>query len=197
MPNPPSQSNLDNFNFKQVFSYPRLYPYINAVSSSPGNSKRLEKAKRLYEINMIYCECLYPSLHTLEISLRNSIDQSLQQKYNVNWFIDNESKNYLRTKHNIIIILPNSTTQLFLETREKKSVINSIVNIIKNRKTKKSEKIEIKALRNSIIAELTLGVWTGLLCNKDYLNSIFIPCIKKYFLMLAIQSVVILILTLY
>jgi hypothetical protein len=57
-----------------------MKPYLNATNNSYSN------AIRIYQINTKLCEALYPSLHTLEISLRNQINTVLSVKYDNDWF---------------------------------------------------------------------------------------------------------------
>jgi hypothetical protein len=63
-----------------AFSEARMKPYLNATSNNYSD------AIRIYEINTKLCEAMYPSLHTLEISLRNKINSVLSVKYDNDWF---------------------------------------------------------------------------------------------------------------
>jgi hypothetical protein len=57
-----------------VFSSERLQPYFN-------QSENITNALEVYRINILFCEALYPSLQTFEITLRNTIDLALQRSY--------------------------------------------------------------------------------------------------------------------
>ncbi|MBO1058649.1 MAG: Abi family protein, partial [Dolichospermum sp. JUN01] len=63
-----------------AFSEARMKPYLNATNNSYSD------AIRIYEINTKLCEAMYPSLHTLEISLRNQMNTVLSVKYDNDWF---------------------------------------------------------------------------------------------------------------
>lgn len=191
-PTPP-RYNLQNFEFlRPAFSDARLTRYWEAVSHKKLTKEEcLKNAIRLYQINIIYCEGLYPSLHTLEISLRNSIDKSLCNQYDNVWFVCNtdffhSSISYLEQKYNINIILP-QRKHTILSQYEQEKVIASIKDVIKSDKNKfDSKKIIIEQMRNQIISNFTLGFWTTLLTQTKketncYLNKIFIPCIKSIF----------------
>ncbi|MBD1215027.1 MAG: Abi family protein [Dolichospermum sp.] len=77
------ESKLTEDDLKDIllaFSEARMKPYLNATNNSYSN------AIRIYQINTKLCEALYPSLHTLEISLRNQINTVLSVKYDNDWF---------------------------------------------------------------------------------------------------------------
>ncbi|MEH2450780.1 Abi family protein [Nostoc sp.] len=61
------------------FSAARMNPYLSAANSNHGD------AIRICQINTQLCEALYPSLHTLEIALRNTIDNVLSVKHGNYW----------------------------------------------------------------------------------------------------------------
>lgn len=67
-------------NIVLAFSEARMEPYLNAAHSNHSD------AIRIYEINIQLCEALYPSLHTIEITLRNTIDYVLSDTYGEEWF---------------------------------------------------------------------------------------------------------------
>ncbi len=180
---------------KSSFSEPRMAKYLNAV---PKNDKQVENAMRLYQINMLYCEALYPSLHSLEIALRNSIDSSLSQHYNNKyWFIPNKSffdrdsiKQFIQYNTSSLIF-PDAIKGILLN-KENEQVFKAIKELIRLENKKKSNYQEhtvsfsiIKA-RENIISKLTLGFWIALITqnkvkNGHYLHKVFIPSIKAIF----------------
>ncbi|MDJ0775083.1 MAG: hypothetical protein QNJ49_16930 [Mastigocoleus sp. MO_167.B18] len=201
-PNPPKQK-LDNLNFlKTAFSKARIQKYLEAVCCQQEvNDECMNKAVQLYQINMKYCESLYPSLHTLEISLRNYIDQNLSNKYHSNWFFCEtdyfqKSMNHVEEKYNkkynLNVIRPENSTKILL-TYEQEKVICSIDDIIKSACEKYGNKqcvscitFNVNDYRDKIIANLGLGFWITLLTqtkrgNCNYLHKIFIPCVKDIF----------------
>ncbi|TVP59413.1 MAG: hypothetical protein EA343_19915 [Nodularia sp. (in: Bacteria)] len=188
---------LDNFDFfEQAFSNARIQKYFESVScKKEANNEDIKKALRLYQINMIYCECLYPGLHTLEIALRNYIDRSLINNYKLDcWFICdssyfNESIFNIERKHNINIVLPQINTTILLQYEQEK-IISSIEDNIKKMKEKfknrDDQDFKITENRDKIMANLSLGFWTTLLTqtkreNNNYLNKIFYPCVQSIF----------------
>ena len=77
------ESKLTEDDLKDIvlaFSEARMKPYLNATNNNYSD------AIRIYEINTKLCEALYPSLHTLEISLRNQMNTVLSVKYDNDWF---------------------------------------------------------------------------------------------------------------
>jgi hypothetical protein len=191
--NPP-KSNLENFDFLQrAFSDARLKTYLDAIhDKKQTDEERLKRAIRLYEINIIYCECLYSSLHTLEISLRNSIDKSLCNQYDNIWFISDtylfkNSISKLEKKYNINILMPCNKYSILLQYEEEK-IIGSLEDVIKDYQQKKPLQcsLKIQDIRDEIISNLTLGFWTTLLTQtkkqgSNYEHKIFVPCIKMIF----------------
>ena len=141
---PPNLPKLQecNLNFvKSAFSEPRMSKYLNAF---PKDDQQVKNAMRLYQINMLYCESLYPSLHSLEIALRNSIDLSLSEHYGRYWLIPNKSFFQKKDIHNFLqrktkdLILPDVIDNILLD-REKETVFHSIKKLIEseNRQKKK------------------------------------------------------------
>lgn len=196
-PNSPKPKLDDLDFFQQAFSNARIEKYLKAVfQSDKTENENIKKAIRLYQINMIYCECLYPSLHTLELALRNRIDIILTNKYESNWFICNtdffhESIYQIQNKYNINIILPENTTKILLEGEERK-IVSAIEDSIKNildklgRKFNDSQEFKIIENRDRIITNLSLGFWIAIITqtkkvDNNYLQKIFIPCIKNIF----------------
>ncbi|QSV64031.1 MAG: hypothetical protein HEQ26_15980 [Dolichospermum sp. DL01] len=178
--------------FQKAFSTARIGKYFEFVSSTKETTdKDIKKAMRLYEINMIYCECFYPSLHTLEIALRNYIDISLINKYSLNWFICNNdyfeySISKIKNRRNIDIIIPNNNITILLNYEEEK-IVSAINDTMKNIFKKSGEKytgnqcFKITDNRDEIIANLSLGFWTALLTHNKYRNIVFGACYKSIF----------------
>ncbi|WP_414569571.1 hypothetical protein [Nostoc sp. CCY 9925] len=192
------KSKLDNLDFfEKAFSNARTEKYLKAVyQPNKANHENIKKAIRLYQINMMYCESLYVSLHTLEIALRNCIDINLSDKHGPNWFFANtdyfkKSISYLKQNYNIEIIIPTVSENILLEREEQKvvsAIEDSIKNIFEKSRKKSSDWQEFKITENRdrIVANLSLGFWITLLTqtkkgNNNYLNNIFIPCVKAIF----------------
>lgn len=80
----------------KVLSKERLVPY--AKDSSTASQVLLK-----YKLNVLLCESMYPSLHYLEICLRNQINQTFKKLFTVDWLIQISKKLYLsdKTKNDI------------------------------------------------------------------------------------------------
>ena len=116
-PNRPCPPKCDLNSVRSAFSEPRMYKYINAGRK---DNQHIDNAMRLYKINMLYCEALYPCLHSLEIVLRNSIDSSLCKHYDKYWLIPEKSclnqekiRNF-EQNHQVNIIFPENSTNILL-----------------------------------------------------------------------------------
>jgi len=170
-----------------ILSQPRLKKYLDAVNNT-NSLPNLSKAMLLYQINISYCESLYPVLQIFEISLRNSIDKTLSEKYNKYWFLPSKDiikDENLFLKQTRINYFKNEN--YFLLDYETNQVIKAIHKTIEevNNKTDNSA-FNLRMNRDKIMANLTLGFWTALITqtqksNNLYLDKIFIPCIKKVF----------------
>jgi hypothetical protein len=68
-----------------IFSKARISPY-----QAKGDSAAQVLAK--YHRNILLSEAMLPTLHYLEICLRNRIDQVLKEYYSSNWLIDTPKK---------------------------------------------------------------------------------------------------------
>ncbi len=74
---------------EQQIKYFLSQPRINVYLAQTGND--LEKAYKLYKINIELSEAFYPVLAVLEVALRNNINEKLKAHFNDSfWF-----KNYL------------------------------------------------------------------------------------------------------
>lgn len=69
---------------ERTISQPRLKRYL----AESGGS--LSQAIALYERNIILSEALYPVLQGLEICLRNTLNNSLADRYGRNWLIERQ-----------------------------------------------------------------------------------------------------------
>lgn len=117
----------------RVFSQERLNGYCQRVDST---NQRTVYSRYLW--NVMLSESLYSSLHVLEISLRNSINEAASCHFNQKDWYDNLS----------IINFPNEIKAL----KKSKNILH--------RQGKQSEP-------GRVIAELNLGFWTSLL-DKRY-----------------------------
>ena len=106
----------------------------------------------IYQINIQLCEAFYPCLHTIEITLRNSIHNVLKDKYGQDWFFCNT--------------LP-------LDDYEREQI---------NKSMKKLKKLGYaNVISDNIISEMSFGFWQSLIEKKTYENSIWKPCCKSIF----------------
>lgn len=181
-------------NIVETFSHKRIDSY---------NASDSKKAIRLYQINLMLCEALYPSLHCLEIALRNSIDREVSTEYGDFWFFPNyeffisEIQNisesifadrrkkenvqklfFLDQDHQYIKTSFKDENLLSPGTYELEKVVDSLENCVKkyydNHLNGQPVNIKFKYEdRNKIISDLSLGFWVALLFEHKYRNKIF------------------------
>ncbi|MEH1888951.1 MAG: hypothetical protein V7K92_05590 [Nostoc sp.] len=107
------------------FSAARMNPYLSAANSNHGD------AIRICQINTQLCEALYPSLHTLEIALRNTIDNVLSVKHGNDWLCnekikldsyehENVNAAFKKCKHNLNSLIPELSFGFWKSLIEKK-----------------------------------------------------------------------------
>ena len=112
---------------QKAFSTPRMTPYI-----SPADDDEIDSLARYYW-NIALCESFYPSLHCLEVVLRNSLHDALTSvKGKPDWY----------------------DTPGLLRPSEQKLLTHAKDELIRNRKPLEPGRI---------VAELTFGFWTNLL----------------------------------
>ena len=149
---------------KVVLSDARIRPYILAANNDLG------KAIRIYEINIQLCEALYPSLHTVEVALRNAIDKSLSYTYEKDWLwnqklrFNSQEKNLIQKSTDDIKY---EITQKYKDNSRPQKIIKSELNNI--------------TIKNKVIAELNFGFWKALIVEKYYQPSIFNRCSRHIF----------------
>ncbi len=108
-----------------TFSEARISPYLKN-----GDTPKQVLAK--YNANIMLSEAMIPTLHYLEICLRNRIDQVLRKYYSPNWLMN--------PSHNLII--PEQDTKK----------INEIIAKVQ-RENKRN------ASHDDIVAQMTFGFW--------------------------------------
>ncbi|MCB8761764.1 Abi family protein [Planktothrix agardhii] len=177
-------------NIVETFSDKRIASY---------NSSDYKKAVRLYQINLMLCEALYPSLHCLEIALRNSIDREVSNKYGEFWFFPNyqlfideiqkisesifSDKNNKQTVQQLYFSVQNKDKDTFLKdenllsqgTYAREKVVDSLKNcVIKYYDNHlNGQPVNIEFNRNKIISDLSLGFWVALLLHESKYRKIF------------------------
>src|SRR5947208_1308380 len=117
---------------RAAVSFPRLDAY-----RSPGDSDFDVICKYLW--NMDLCESLYPSLQTLEITLRNTIHQAATRRYRTEFWFN-----------------PTPGPGL-LGPREQESIVYA-----KGELAKKAKPLEAPR----VVAELTFGFWASLFDSR-------------------------------
>ena len=75
---------LNTKNITQNLSQERFSPYLNLAANDDS------AALRLYEFNIQLSESFYPSLHNLEISLRNNFHCSISKIYGQWWLLNRD-----------------------------------------------------------------------------------------------------------
>ena len=118
---------------KKILSSERLEPYIRHHSGD------FNKALNHYKANIELSEAFYPLLSILEVGLRNNIDLQLKQKFNDDYWFENQE---------FIKIVSRFQVDRITEARN---------NILREKKIVTSGKI---------ISELSFGFWTSLLDTK-------------------------------
>lgn len=109
-------------------SIERFEPYLNLAANNRS------AAFRLYEFNIKLSESFYPSLHNLEISLRNNFHFAIAKTYGEKWFLNDD---------------------LILGTNKKESVnAAKVAEIITKSKSTDA---------NLIVSNLSFGFWVSLL----------------------------------
>lgn len=149
---------------KVVLSDARIKPYILAANNDLG------KAIRIYEINIQLCEALYPSLHTVEVALRNAIDKSLSYTYEKDW-LWNQKLRFDSQEKNLI---QKSTDDIKYDIKQKYKDNSRLQQNIKS-------ELNNSAIKDKVIAELNFGFWKALIVEKYYQTSIFNRCSKHIF----------------
>ena len=137
-------------NLIRNFSSERLTTYLNLASNSES------AAFELYEFNIKLSESFYPSLHNLEISLRNNFHQLLSKTYGENWFLNN--------------------TLLVGSKNKNRANIEKVAEVLSKLKLTPLTKIK----PSEVISNLSFGFWVSLLFNKYELD-IWRPCLRNIF----------------
>jgi hypothetical protein len=115
-----------------VFSTKRLSTYLVETNSS-------DQVLTKYNSNIMLSEAMIPTLHYLEICLRNRINQVLRRHYSSSW------------------LMAPSNPQLISEKDVKK--INEIIS-----KIERGNKIEVA--HDDVVAQMTFGFWSSFFHRK-------------------------------
>lgn len=110
---------------KSIFSEPRILPYLDKEMNA---NQVLQK----YNSNVLISEAMIPTLHYLEICLRNKIDQALKMHYSKTWIID-------------------SLDQLKIGEKDKQKIEAIKLKIFRENKK--------EATHDDVIAQMTFGFW--------------------------------------
>ena len=138
-------------NFRNHFSSPRIGRYMTACSN---DTKRCVK---LYKSNLIVAQSFHPLLGSLEVVLRNGINDQLTSYFaDPDWII-NQKTGFM--VHPILKYVSKKTAQV--ETN--KFLLNSVKGA-----EKKLRKRGIGITSGRIISEQTFGFWTDLFENHHY-----------------------------
>lgn len=137
--------NIDLQKVQQGFTIYHFQLYLSATNND------LEAALALYKANIQLCEAIYPSLHVMEMALRNSIHLALSEKYGQDWFLGRK---------------------LDIDDYEREEIEKAIRRLSRRNYSPPSDRI---------VAEMTLGFWKSLIEKKSYENAIWKPCCRKIF----------------
>ena len=146
-----SQEDLKKYD--TLYSIERLSSFVYSTNDT------IEDVKKRYNDNVKISQSLYPELCTLEVILRNTINNALKSKISKTWLEDEIKNNTL---------LKNDDYKLLMSAYEI---------------TKKECLSNNKPITNGkIIANLNFGFWTNL-CMKKYSASIWNKkqCFKSVF----------------
>lgn len=139
-------SSVDFQRIQQGFTTYHFQIYLSAAGGDFAD------ALELYQLNIQLCEAMYPCLHIMEMSLRNSIHIVLSAQYGQNWF---------------------SGSELVMDDYEQEEIDKTI--------RKLSSRGRDEPSPDRVISEMTLGFWKSLIEKKSYENSIWKPCCRKIF----------------
>ena len=137
-------SDTDLQEIQKHFTPSHFAPYILLTNN-------FADALNIYQLNIQLCEAMYPCLHTIEMTLRNSIHSVLKNKYGKDWF----------------------NCEALQLTGHEREEINKAIEKIQGRKCTE--------ISDVIIAEMTFGFWKSLIHKKFYEDSIWKPCCKSIF----------------
>lgn len=133
-------------NFKRLLSEDRLCGYTTKYAQSVDPNPL-----KIYKWNVALAESLYPLLETVEVGLRNSINEAVSEHYaDPNWLLDSQT----------------------LVAKERAKVQES--------RTKYQTKYKQEPKIGKIIADLNLGFWVSLL-DKRYDNKLWHQIIRQTF----------------
>lgn len=113
--------------YEKHLSKQRLDSFIDAADPSP------QRTLVRYKANVLICESLYPTLHVVEVVLRNHIFSGIAIKKGVNWLTNSPDR--------------------WMREEELRKLQDAIQTLKKTNKTTESGRV---------IAELNFGFWTSL-----------------------------------
>lgn len=116
----------------EIFSKPRITPYLSV-------GDRPETVLDKYNRNIILSEAMHPTLHYLEICLRNGIDKAIRKHYREDWLI-------------------NPPKQLIISEQDIKKIVEITGKIRKERKREPQH--------DDILAQMTFGFWCAFFHRK-------------------------------
>ena len=138
-------------NFRNYFSSPRIGRYLTACSN---DTKRCEK---LYKANLKVAQAFHPLLGSLEVVLRNGINDQLTSCFSdPNWII-NQKTGFMVSP---TLTYTNKKTR---QVETNRFILNSVKGA-----ERKLRKRGIGITSGRIISEQTFGFWTDLFENHHY-----------------------------
>ena len=136
---------INTANLIQGISSDRLQPYRLQSGTE-------QDALKLYKHNILLSEALYPSLHMLEVVLRNNLERVLIQEFGPTW--------YQLSRFTYLLVRENG--QLTVEGKQLRRAINELA------------KARKPLVSGRVVAELNFSFWTRLL-GRSYENYIWRP----------------------
>lgn len=138
-------------NFRNYFSSPRIGRYLTACANDP------KRCLKLYKSNLKVAQTFHPLLGSLEVILRNGINDQLTSFFSDPDWIINQKTGFM--------IAPSLT---HVNKRTNKTETNRfLLNSVK-RAEKKLIKKRIGVTSGRIISEQTFGFWTDIFENHHY-----------------------------
>lgn len=123
----------------------RFEPYFKLAKNNASN------ALKLYEFNIKISESFYPSLHNIEIFLRNNFHLAISKIYGEEWFLDRN-------------LLAGTSGKEFVNIAKVEDIV------------RKSKIFNV----NSVISNLSFGFWVSLL-YPNYEIKVWRPALRNAF----------------
>jgi hypothetical protein len=145
-------------NYRQLcdaFSSDRMSPYKD------GNRSE-SQALAVYQNNILLCESLYPSLHLLEVLLRNRLEEALVNQHGDQWY---SRPTFVESLHD----------------DESRKLNEALQKLGKENLDRQRDGKPIKTVNSGrVVAQLSFGFWTGLL-GTNYEQTLWVPNHKRIF----------------